>query len=303
MESGSTNNIAIVVRSLAALVFVLGIGLWPAPEGASLNGEPFNSLGTFLLYRYQSVATGILFIAAVVAFFYIMRVQTDAIARMHKTELSLIEERHRRELERREEMEKAAKLEREMRKTAETADLARALAGELRTCVSGMWVRIEAIHTSLAGAEGDASAANGEQPDPSYVKPGYMTPVIFPLVSEKLGLLGWQLAARISEFHAHFELYSATSFGKDGFRPAPRRYGAALLRHALLGAILQHRLRAIANAIESGLPANVDLPLDPQILEGLQQQFGVQANGDIDSDRWPYFASAETADRNEAAAA
>ena len=129
-----------------------------------------------------------------------------------------------------------------------------------------------------------------------------MTPMIFPLVSERLGLLGWQLAAQISEFHAHFELYSAASFGKDGFRPAPRRYGAALLRHALLGAVLQNRLRAIAHSIESGMPANVEVPLDPQILEGLQQQFGVHANGDIDADRWPHFASAETAERDKAAA-
>ena len=168
MESGSTNNIAIVVRSLAALVFVLGIGLWPAPEGASLNGEPFNSLGAFLIYRYQAIATGILFIAAVVAFFYIMRVQTDAIARMHKRELSLIEARHKRELERREEHARAAETERERRQTAETADLARALASELRTCVSGMWAQIEAIHNHLADAEKNASAEGGERPDFSY---------------------------------------------------------------------------------------------------------------------------------------
>ena len=184
MGSGSTNNVAIVVRSLAALMFVLGISLWPAPEGASLNGEPFSSLGAFLIYRYQAIAAGILFIAAVLAFFYIMRVQTDVIARMHKREMSLIEARHRRELERREEQEKAAEAERDRRQTAETAELARALASELRTCVSGMWAQIEAIHNHLSDTDGDASAGSDGQSDLTYVKHGYMTPVIFPLVTD-----------------------------------------------------------------------------------------------------------------------
>ena len=150
----STNNVAIVVRSLAAFMFILWLGLWPAPEGAMVDGQPFSSLGSFLLYRYQTLAVGLLAIGVAIGGFFIARMHITETARIHAREMALAEERYRREIEYRENLDLVARMERAQKEDKEVADLARAIAGELAACVSNVWARVEAIHNGFAGSNG-----------------------------------------------------------------------------------------------------------------------------------------------------
>ena len=298
----STNNVAIVVRSLAALTFILWLGLWPAPEGAMVDGQPFSSLGSFLLYRYQTLAVGLLAIGVAIGGFFIARMHITETARIHAREMALAEERYRREIEYRENLDLVTRMERAHKEDKEIADLARAIAGELAACVSNVWARVEAIHNGFAGSNGTGGGeADNADAAPADEVSRCLNPVVFPMVAEKLGLLGWDLASQLTTFHSRSESFSTASFGRNGFRPAPQGQGVAMLRHALHGAILQNRLQALAHQIDTGQIVDLEVSLDAQALEDLHKHFGIREDGEIDPEKWAHFASSDADESDDTA--
>ncbi len=301
-NTGSANNVAFVVRSLAAFMFILSLGLWPAPEGAMVDGQPFSSLGSFMLYRYQTLAVGLLAIGIAVAGVLIARRHITETARIHARQMAIAEERYRREIEYRENLDLVHRMERAQKEAKGVADMARAIAGELAVCVANIWARVEAIHGGLAGSNG-SDDGNGDHTAVASAQstPRGVSPVVFPMVAEKLGALGWDLASQLTTFHAQSESFSAASFGRNGFRSAPQGQGIAMLRHALQGAILQNRLQTLARQIDAGNTADFEASLDAQALEDLHKHFGILEDGSIDPEKWEHFAAAEADERADAA--
>lgn len=292
-NSSSSTKVAVVIRSLAAFMVILSLGLWPAPEGAMADGQPFSSLGSFLLYRYQTIAVGLLAMGAAVTALLIARAHFAQTAQIHTREMAIADERHRLELEYRENVDLLKRMDRTRKEAKDIADLARAVAGELSTSVNSLWIRVQALHDQLAQSatgigDGQISPNSNAHVNATNTVPA---PVIFPIVANKLGFLGWDLAAEITTFHSRSESVSTPSFERDGFKVDPHRQGVAMLRHALHGAILQNRLQNVTRQIDNGKRENFETSLDAQALGDLYRHFGLQENGEIDPERWEQFAS------------